>query len=102
MYQAGSMLSWLGPRSRFGHQRVIRPVMLGIAPLKVLLHLGVGIGTEAGQILSDLNRLVPRREQMQLQGLAAAANAGRGSQPEQLLQAHRQHRRLFLIIDADA
>src|SRR5690606_8176134 len=62
----------LGPRRGFGDQRVVRPVVLGVAALEVLLHLGVGVGPEAGQVLGDLYRPVRRRQQVQFQAHPAA------------------------------
>lgn len=51
----------LRARGRFGLQRVVRPVVFGIAAFEVLLHLGIGIGPEARQVLCHLHRPTGRR-----------------------------------------
>ena len=66
--------SRLDPRRGFGHQRIIGPVMLGVAPLQIFFHLGIGTSPEVGQILGYLHRTPCRRKQVQLDHLAPARN----------------------------
>ena len=72
---------------------IIRPWMLGIAPLHFLLHFRVGAFPEPAQILRHLQRTAGGREQVQGKRDAAIGDARGFRQSEQFLQFHRQHRR---------
>src|SRR5690606_29523296 len=96
-----SAFPWLGPRRRLGLRWVIRPVMLGIAPFHVLLHLGITATPEPGQVLGHLHRSTRRGKQVQLQRYPALGDTRRFAAAEHLLQTHRQYRRLLAVVDTD-
>ena len=75
--------------------------MLRIPPLHLLLHLGIGRVPEVAQVGGHLQRLAARRQQVQQHRYATIGHARRIGQAEQLLQLHRQHRRLAVrVFDA--
>jgi predicted membrane GTPase involved in stress response len=73
--------------------------MLGVATFQFLSDFGVGPFPEAAQILSDLDRPLGRRQQVQGHRNPPAGDAWGIGQPEQLLQFDRQHRRFARLVD---
>src|SRR5690606_39519412 len=76
---------WPNAPRRRRRQRVVRPVMLRVAPLQVLLHLEVRGPPEALQVARHLDRPARRREQAQREGHPPPGDAGRPRPPEDLL-----------------
>ena len=84
----------LGAMGGRGAPRILRPGVLGIAPLQLLAHFRIGALPESGQVPGDLHRPARGREQVQHHRHPAAGHARGVGQAEQFLQLHRQHRRI--------
>src|SRR5690606_40135054 len=85
-----SAAATLGARRRDCSERIVRPVVLGIAALELLLDVRVGARPEAREILRDLYGAMRGREQVQYDGRAPVAHHRRALQAEHLLQADRK------------
>ena len=84
-------------------QRIVRPLVLGIATSKLPANVEVRVLPEPREIASDLDWSICGRQEMQCERHRARRDRGCHREAEQLLQPHRQHRGPGVrIIDSDA
>lgn len=86
----------------FRLQRVVGPIVLGVAPAHILAHLKVTRGLEAAQVARNLDGAVAGGEQMHSKRNLPPRHPRGVQQPKYFLQTHRQYRRIGVaIINAD-
>src|SRR5262245_5041100 len=85
--RSGPPAPW--PGARDGRQRVLRPVVLRIAAAELAPDLGVRRAPEAREVVGHLHRTLVRREELDHERHPPTAQARRGAEAEELLDACR-------------
>jgi len=67
-------------------QRVVRPMVLGVAAAHILAYLDIAAAPETGQIAGDLHRALGRRQQLERHRYCAVADARGFYKAEDFLQ----------------
>src|SRR5262245_52445998 len=75
--ERSSLRSTAAAARRLGFERILGPIVLGIAAAHVLAHVGVRAAPEAGKIARHLHGALRRGEKFEGDGHAAAADARR-------------------------
>src|ERR1700733_722331 len=102
-------LSWVlagpapGAARRQRLERIVRPMVLGVAAAHVLAHFAIAAAPETGQIARDLYRALGRRQQLERHRYRTVGDARGFHKPEDFLQPHRDARRIGVdVIDTNA
>ena len=91
------------PMRRRRGQRILGPGVLGIAAAQLLADGRIAGGPEAGRDHgSPRAGAAPARADAASSGIRPSSTVGVVGQPEQLLQLHRQHRRVDRVVDRRA